>query len=296
MFAICFGLGLAWGFTFVVAMVGMLMPILGLFTPVLLALLVSGLIMSLYIPIIPFIIFTFGVVGWFIAVIEAIIAAPLVALGIAHPEGQEILGKAEPAVGLLVNVFLRPTFMVFGLLIGMMLSYVAIWILNIGFWSAYQNVQSLTTGNGFMGMFSGMGALVIYTLLVMQVVQKSFSLIYLIPDEVLKWIGVQIKGMGGEAEAEREIGGGAKSAAETGGKMISSAPEAAHASGKSAGEGQDALHKKQDREKADANPAVKGPSGANISGGGAKVPGQNSATTSSSSTNSAMSGGRQPGG
>lgn len=215
-FAISIGLAAVPFVALGVAIINIVLPIIAIFTPVLLALLVAGLTMSLYLPIVPFIIFTFGAIGWVIAVIEAIIAAPLVALGIAHPEGQEILGKAEPAVILLVNVFLRPTLMIFGFLIGMMLSYVGIWILNAGFWSAYGNVQS--EAKGFVVIFGIFAAMIIYALLVIQVVQKSFSLIYLIPDEVLKWIGGNIKGMGGEAEAEKAVAGGASTAAEKGGQ------------------------------------------------------------------------------
>ncbi len=206
-------LALIWTFTFTSSIAPMIIPLMGLFTPALLALITAGLVMSLYIPLIPFIIFTFGAIGWFINVIEAMIAAPLVALGIAHPEGQEILGKAEPAVILLVNVFLRPTLMIFGLLAGMMLSYVGIWMLNAGFGNAWTFASASATG--FAALLGMIGVMLIYALIVLQVVQKSFSLIYVIPDEVLKWIGGNIRGLGGEAEAEGTIAGGAHTGAKT---------------------------------------------------------------------------------
>jgi defect-in-organelle-trafficking protein DotA len=285
-FVLTTALGIAFGFTFSTAIVGTVMPILALFTPILLALLVAGLVMALYIPIIPFIIFTFGAIGWVIAVIEAVIAAPLVALGIAHPEGQPILGKAEPAVGLLVNVFLRPTFMIFGLLIGMMLSYVGLWILNAGFWPAYQSVQNMAvsnqgngTGSGFVSMFAGLAAIIIYTLLVQQVVQKSFTLIYIIPDEVLKWIGINIKGMGGEAEAERAVAGGAHDAAQKGGEAVSKGPETAHAFSKSVGKAQGAA--------ADAAPPKQEPVGLTED---SKTPGEDTASQSSTPNKGAGTG------
>lgn len=241
MLAIALTLGWLFGFAVVVGFIAVFLPLLALFSPILMALLAAGLVMALYIPLIPFIIFTFGAIGWLIAVIEAIIAAPLVALGIAHPEGQEILGKAEPAVILLVNVFLRPTFMIFGFLIGMLLSYIGIWLVNAGFWGAYANVVNKSySGSTFIGMFSGFAAIILYTVLVQQVVQKSFTLIYIIPDEVLKWIGGNIKGMGGEAEAERAVSGTAGSAAESGAKFTTGAVEAggtAVKSGYEAGKG-----------------------------------------------------------
>jgi len=218
-------IGAAWGFTFSSAVLAVVFILMSLFGPVLMVLLVTGLTMAYYIPIIPFIIFTFGAIGWLISVIECIIAAPLVALGIAHPEGQEILGKAEPAVILLVNVFLRPTFMIFGFLIGMMLSYVGIWILNAGFGPAYTSASGAAV-SGIAWIFFPIFIMVVYTTLALQVVQKSFTLIHVIPDEVLKWIGGNIRGMGGEAEAEQKISGGVKTGAETTGQAASKAPEA----------------------------------------------------------------------
>jgi conjugal transfer/type IV secretion protein DotA/TraY len=75
----------------------------------LLALFVSGAMMAYYIPLLPFIYFSFGVLGWLMSVIEAIVAGPLVALGILHPEGHEVWGEAKPAILLLANVLLRPS-------------------------------------------------------------------------------------------------------------------------------------------------------------------------------------------
>ena len=47
----------------------------------------------------------FREIGYFILVIEAMIAAPLVAMAIAHPEGHDILGKAEASVLLFLSIF-----------------------------------------------------------------------------------------------------------------------------------------------------------------------------------------------
>jgi defect-in-organelle-trafficking protein DotA len=178
------------------------------FTPIFVSLIAIGLTMSYYIPMIPFIIFSFGVVGWFIAVAEAMLAAPLVALGISHPEGSHaVLGKADPAVGHMVNVFLRPTLMIFGL----MVSYVGVWLLNQGFGQAFAGATEKTNGSLASAIFKPIASIFIYVMIVIQIVQKSFSLIHIIPDQVLRWIGINIQGSGGEAEAEATIGAGAKS-------------------------------------------------------------------------------------
>src|SRR3990167_603294 len=80
------------------------------FTPLMSALL-GGLFMfaallAIYTPLIPFIIFTVGALAWFILVVEAIIAGPLVALGLLLPGGQsELFGRAENALMLLFSIF-----------------------------------------------------------------------------------------------------------------------------------------------------------------------------------------------
>jgi len=249
-FVIGMVMGLAWGFAFAAAMSGLVSVLMGIITPILIPLFVTGLTMVYYIPMVPFIIFLFGAIGWFISVIEAIMAAPLVALGIAHPEGAEILGKAEPAVGLLVNVFLRPTFMIFGMLTGMMLSYVGVWILNQGVYTMFYGATGYQSGATYLNvdgtygitksvssnadgvtasLFGPIAFLIIYVMIALQIVQKSFTLIYIIPDEVLKWIGVNIKGMGGEAEAEGKIAGGFHGAGQAQGEATAKGSEAGKA-------------------------------------------------------------------
>ncbi len=41
-----------------------------------------GIFLGYYLPLYPYMLFTFGVIGWIIIVIEAMVAAPLVAMGI----------------------------------------------------------------------------------------------------------------------------------------------------------------------------------------------------------------------
>ncbi|HEV2613500.1 MAG TPA: type IVB secretion system protein DotA [Gammaproteobacteria bacterium] len=234
-FVITFLLGLMPFDSLGAAGVSITTSVMGFFTPIFVSLLVAGLTMAFYIPMIPFIIFSFGVIGWFISVVEAMLAAPMVALGIAHPEGSHtILGKAEPAVGLLVNVFLRPTFMLFGLLFGMMISYIGIWLLNQGFGIAFSGAtQGITTN----GIFEPIACVIIYVLIAMQIVQKSFTLIYTIPDHVLRWIGISAtQSFGGEGQAEQAIAQGAHGAFEKmgqhSGQVVETALKVGEESGK----------------------------------------------------------------
>ncbi|OGT46574.1 MAG: hypothetical protein A3F17_05190 [Gammaproteobacteria bacterium RIFCSPHIGHO2_12_FULL_41_15] len=111
-------------------MIGWIKPILfGLCS----ILLIAGIMLGYYLPLYPYFVFMFGVVGWLITVIETMVAAPMVCLGLTHPEGHDFLGKAEQALMLLLNVFIRPVLMVIGLIAAMILMYVTLRILNAGF-------------------------------------------------------------------------------------------------------------------------------------------------------------------
>lgn len=134
-----------------------LIPILGfvagfmmlVFLPVLMAfygvMFGIGIMTAYYVPLVPYVLFTFGAFGWMIAVIEAMVAAPIVALGITHPQGEGPLGRGEPALWILLNVFLRPSLMVIGFIIGIILSYVGVWLINAGFQRAMDGMLSIKT-------------------------------------------------------------------------------------------------------------------------------------------------------
>lgn len=192
--------------------------------PIVMALLFSlfvfGATLAVYVPLIPYIIFTMGAIGWFMSTIEAMVAGPIVALGIIHPEGQhQIWGKAEHGVLLLMNIFLRPTLMIFGLISGMLLSYVIVTLVNAAFVNVMRQIYS---GPGLVETILFIAA---YIGLIITALNKCFSLIHLLPEKVLGWIGGRGEAYG-EGEAAKEVrgqvgsaAGGISSGAVSGGKM-----------------------------------------------------------------------------
>lgn len=168
-----------------------------------------GFLTAYYIPFLPYMLFTFGAIGWFMAVIEAMAAAPIIALGISNPEGHDALGKGEQGFMILLNVFLRPGLMIIGYLIAISLSYVAVWLINAGFQNVIDFLQSdsfwgksMSTGSSgiwaqLFGYFFGSFT---YTILYMMVVQKAFGLIASLPDEILTYIGGTASQKGRESQ------------------------------------------------------------------------------------------------
>ena len=169
---------------------------------------VQGALLGIYLPLIPFIIFLTASLGWLISAIEAMVAAPLVAIGLAWPEAQsEVLGRAEPAVMLILNLFLRPGLMIIGLMMGLLLVMVGMQLANFGY-----TAMLYIGGMGADLAFGSFPLTLAYIGLVMAVVTKCFNLIHQIPDKVLYWIGDQSQSQGGAEEAL----GGAKSGTEQG--------------------------------------------------------------------------------
>jgi conjugal transfer/type IV secretion protein DotA/TraY len=152
---------------------------------ILMAMWVFGSLTAYYVPMIPYILFTLGSIAWLIAVIEAMVAAPLLALGILHPEGQhDIFGHASAGIMLLASVFLRPALMIIGFWASYIMIGIAISLLNGGFF--YMAISVTGTSMPIWGAITFTG---IYILFVLIVVNRGFSLIYVIPDRIFRWIG-----------------------------------------------------------------------------------------------------------
>lgn len=167
-------------------------------------------ITAYYIPFLPYMLFMFGAIGWLITVIEAMVAAPIVALGVAHPEGHDALGKSEQGLMILLNVFLRPAMMVIGYISAIALSYVGIWLMNAGFQNVFDYMKS---GSGWGDatmpwayIFGFFFTSLLYTTTYLTIVQKSFTLIAVLPDKVLRWIGGQGEQTGQETMQWAEEG------------------------------------------------------------------------------------------
>jgi len=179
---------------------------LGLVTPFFVALIMGlyslGAILGIYVPLIPFMIFTMGALGWMLATVEAMVAAPIVALGILSPGGQsEILGRGEASIWLMLNLFLRPGLMIVGLMAASLVSVPAIQLVNTAFMAATNTIITNP------GLFEEMLFVMVYSSFIVTVISKCYSLTYVIPERVLTWIGGQAVQYGeGEAlQASKQV-------------------------------------------------------------------------------------------
>jgi conjugal transfer/type IV secretion protein DotA/TraY len=170
-----------------------------------------GGLLSVYTPLIPYLVFTFGAIGWLISTIEAMVAGPLVALGVISPSGHhELLGKAEPALMLLFNIFLRPSLMIFGLIAAMLLANVVLIMINALFWPVVYVSLVETGGSGIepIGIIMFLSA---YVMLIVAALNKCFAVINVIPQQVMRWIsgqGEAVETPLGEIKGAVEAAGG----------------------------------------------------------------------------------------
>jgi hypothetical protein len=165
---------------------------------------VSGLMLGVYLPFVPQLIFIFTVMGWMISIVEALVAAPLVAIGVTHPDGSDMLGKADQATMLLFGVFIRPAAVIIGFIIATELSYAAITLFNIGYGhmlSHYLTLMDYIIGFPIVQYMCISLMVLLYSYAVIAIWNQTLAITYIIPDQILKWIG----GGGGDLSSTKQF-------------------------------------------------------------------------------------------
>lgn len=254
----------------------------------------SGVMLTFYAPLYPYLLFLFGVIGWLLYVVEAMVAAPLVAFGMSHPEGHDFLGRAEQALMLALGVFLRPTLMIIGYLVGVLMVYVASGfmdqVLGRVFVSTYNpNLVSGFQGDSIDGLWTSIAGsvthnsaltghdlsdtmlvpvvLTLYGMIMLEVVNQCFSAIHQVPDMVLRWIGGPVQ-QDQSAQHAQAIKGALSQTGQQAGSMGSEAAKAGQGMGQFAAAGigdMIASNKNLNKDKSEGDDA----GGAGGAGGGA---------------------------
>jgi len=192
-----------------------------------------GLLLAFYFPAIPFINWFAAVIGWLVMLIEAVFAAPFWAAAHAVPEGDGISGQHGRAGWMLVlSLVARPVLMIAGLVGAMLLLHYGSELLLIMF---APFAKGMTAGS-ITGIFSILGMLAILLVMVLTMAKTAFSLVYVIPDRTLAWIGQSAANLG-ETQTGEESKTMIVAAGQGGDKMVKEAVN--KIGGKKEGEGQD---------------------------------------------------------
>ena len=154
--------------------------------------LIAGAVLAFVLPALPFIRFLFGVFGWLVNVVEAVLAVTVFAA--AHVTRGQDRGLMVPATRqgwlFLPGLFLRPPLMLFGLILGYFVFLAAIGLLN-AIWLPQLRDAGASDGLGPIGFLA---MLTLYVMICYALMNGAFKLIDLLPSAVLEWIGARADG------------------------------------------------------------------------------------------------------
>jgi len=161
-------------------------------------LLLAGMALAYYLPMVPFFLWIMGFIGWVILVMEVIVAAPLWAIAHGIPDGEGIAGQyGKQGYMLFLRVLARPSLMVIGFFISILLFEAIAGVVGAGFRMAQFDSGAWRTPDYLVAYA------VLMTTLVVVVAHKCFSLITWIPDNVLNWIAQLHTNLGEGQDAHR---------------------------------------------------------------------------------------------
>ena len=156
-----------------------------------------GIMLAVYMPLIPWVTWMTSVVNWFVLVIEAIIVAPIWAAAHIAPEGHDVVGRAAQGYSLLFSVIFRPALMIFGFYAGFLLTEPVSALIN----SSFMTIVSGTQAGSMSGMIIIIGYTCVYVSISITVTHLCYSLIHWVPDNCLRWIASATSGLTGAERA-----------------------------------------------------------------------------------------------
>ncbi|CDQ10216.1 membrane hypothetical protein [Acidithiobacillus ferrivorans] len=173
-------------------------------------LLVAGLMLAYVIPMVPYIIYTMAVLGWIMAVMVALIGAPLWAAVHAIPTGEgAIPQEAKQGWKMLLALFVEPALLVFGFFLSIVVFQAAAWLADKTFTATAESVLTMggTSGIGaaLAGIFGSITLILIFVVLYWKIALWSFSLIMVIPNKALEWGGMQALSDYGQRNVHAEV-------------------------------------------------------------------------------------------
>ncbi|MFZ9036321.1 MAG: DotA/TraY family protein, partial [Francisellaceae bacterium] len=192
---------------------------------VLVSLFTAGISFALMVPLIPYFLFWAGAIVWVLSVLEGLVAMPIVAMIVAYPEGNEVLGHGSPAVKIALNIIFRPVLMVIGITTAMALTYILITYSAQGFHMVVPTLLNNFTSSAMVKGIVSCFLVLIFGSFMMMAFNKCFSVIYLIPDKVFEWIGSHSSNARAGAEEVAQLQSKSEQSAQQGAQSAGQATE-----------------------------------------------------------------------
>ncbi|MEZ0262971.1 MAG: DotA/TraY family protein [Alphaproteobacteria bacterium] len=183
--------------TLVQTAVGVLPPGLGLAGSIIFdfartlayAMMTTGMMLSLYVPVLPTIRVSFAVLTWMVCVFEAVVMVPIACLAHLTTEGEGLApGPARACWGMWLGVLLRPILCVFGF-IGAFVIFNA-WVVYFTDVFITACMQATTQSNIIVQILFSQAYAMVYVTLCYSTCNASFKLMDQMPNAMFKWLGV----------------------------------------------------------------------------------------------------------
>lgn len=155
--------------------------------PLIAIMMLAGITLAFVLPIMPFLYWLLGVTGYFLTVVEAVVAINLWALAHMRMDGDGLSGEAgRRGWLLLLTITFTPILMIMGFIAGMIIFRISDGLISPGFFYA---VEGVIGGDLTFGFVAIVGYVVLLAGVYVVLLERSFSLITEFPARVLRWIG-----------------------------------------------------------------------------------------------------------
>ena len=162
---------------------------------------------GVFLPSLPYTIFMIAVVGWILAVLQTVFAAPLWAVMHMTPD-RTFIGSQTQGYLMLLSLFMRPVLIIAALFAAMLLANPIILYVSKAFWAMRTANVSSSESLGFLIQFlTYKNWLIMYGFVLLPIVYMIYGLTQALPDAILTWIGAGIKPLG-ETQATSEMRAG----------------------------------------------------------------------------------------
>lgn len=143
-----------------------------------------GFMAGYVLPMLPFIRFMLGILGWILLLMEAVLAVPLMALSLLKTDGEGFMTQNfQTGAVMILALVIRPMLMLFGMLMGLMAFNGIVNITNVMFLSAADPSNDLQ---------SMIVYLIVYGILVYTLANSAFKAIDILPNQVMSWLGARL--------------------------------------------------------------------------------------------------------
>lgn len=147
----------------------------------------GGVMLGIYLPILPLLRVAMAVLTWITSVFEAVVMVPIAALAHLSSEGEGLAGGARTAWILWLNVLLRPVLVVMGF-VGAMLIFNSF---AIYFHQSFMHGVELARAQ--MGIMRWIVSVftysIVYIVTLYTAANTTFKLLDIIPDAMMRWMG-----------------------------------------------------------------------------------------------------------